>query len=611
MGATGTGKTATTAWLAERLQRPMLVMLPNKTLAAQFANELRELLPTQRGRVLRLLLRLLPTRGLRPADRHLHREGLLGQRGGRAAAALRHLVAADPPRRHRRRHRLVHLRPGLGAGVPRPHDRLPRRRADVARPPAAHARARPVRPQRRHVHARHVPGQGRHHRDLPRLPGDGGAHRVLRRRDRAAHDPASAHRRGAQSRTPSSTSARPPTTPPAPRPWPAPSTTIQVELDERLAELERENKLLEAQRLRMRTTYDLEMMQQVGTCAGIENYSRHMDGRSPGSAPNCLLDYFPEDFVLVVDESHVTIPQIGAMYEGDMSRKRTLVEHGFRLPSAMDNRPLTLERVPRAHRPDRLPVGHARARTRWRRSTATSSSRSSGRPDSSTPRSSSSRPRARSTTSSARSRAHRAQRARPRHHAHQEDGRGPHRLPPRGGHPHALPAQRGRHPAAGRAAARAPHGRVRRPRRHQPAARGPRPPRGEPRGHPRRRQGGLPALGPVAHPDHRPRGPQRVRAGHHVRRPRHRLHGVGDRRDQPPTRQAGRLQPRARHSIPPRCARRSATSPTCWPARTPTRRGCSPPPATAGARGRPSRSASTRPSSPTSRPATWPTSSTR
>ncbi|GAE68605.1 excinuclease ABC subunit B [Cutibacterium acnes JCM 18909] len=100
---------------------------------------------------------------------------------------------------------------------------------------------------------------------------------------------------------------------------------------------------MEAQRLRMRTTYDIEMMQQVGACAGIENYSRHIDGRAPGSAPNCLLDYFPEDFVLVIDESHVTVPQIGGMYEGDMSRKRTLVEHGFRLPSAMDNRPLKFD----------------------------------------------------------------------------------------------------------------------------------------------------------------------------------------------------------------------------------------------------------------------------
>ena len=119
--------------------------------------------------------------------------------------------------------------------------------------------------------------------------------------------------------------------------------SIQKELGERLAVLERDGKLLEAQRLRMRTTYDIEMMQQVGACAGIENYSRHIDGRAPGSAPNCLLDYFPEDFVLVIDESHVTVPQIGGMYEGDMSRKRTLVEHGFRLPSAMDNRPLKFD----------------------------------------------------------------------------------------------------------------------------------------------------------------------------------------------------------------------------------------------------------------------------
>jgi len=118
---------------------------------------------------------------------------------------------------------------------------------------------------------------------------------------------------------------------------------IETELDDQLVKFEREGKLLEAQRLRMRTTYDIEMMRQVGSCSGIENYSMHIDGRSRGSAPNCLLDYFPEDFLLVVDESHVAVPQIGGMYEGDMSRKRNLVEHGFRLPSAMDNRPLRWE----------------------------------------------------------------------------------------------------------------------------------------------------------------------------------------------------------------------------------------------------------------------------
>src|SRR5213075_1813873 len=118
---------------------------------------------------------------------------------------------------------------------------------------------------------------------------------------------------------------------------------IEVELADRLAELEQAGKLLEAQRLRMRTTYDIEMLRQVGSCSGIENYSRHIDGREVGSPPNTLLDYFPEDFLLVVDESHNTVPQIGAMYEGDMSRKRVLVEHGFRLPSAIDNRPLRWE----------------------------------------------------------------------------------------------------------------------------------------------------------------------------------------------------------------------------------------------------------------------------
>jgi excinuclease ABC subunit B len=119
--------------------------------------------------------------------------------------------------------------------------------------------------------------------------------------------------------------------------------TIRAELEERVAELEGQGKLLEAQRLRMRTTYDLEMMEQLGFCSGIENYSRHIDGRQPGEAPNCLLDYFPDDFLTVIDESHVTVPQIGGMYEGDASRKRTLVEHGFRLPSAMDNRPLRFD----------------------------------------------------------------------------------------------------------------------------------------------------------------------------------------------------------------------------------------------------------------------------
>ena len=116
--------------------------------------------------------------------------------------------------------------------------------------------------------------------------------------------------------------------------------SIEEELAERLTWFESQGKLLEAQRLRMRTTYDLEMLKEIGSCTGIENYSRHIDGRGPGTPPHTLMDYFADDFVLIIDESHVTVPQIGAMFEGDMSRKRTLVDHGFRLPSAMDNRPL-------------------------------------------------------------------------------------------------------------------------------------------------------------------------------------------------------------------------------------------------------------------------------
>ncbi|HJQ71841.1 MAG TPA: excinuclease ABC subunit UvrB, partial [Actinomycetota bacterium] len=119
--------------------------------------------------------------------------------------------------------------------------------------------------------------------------------------------------------------------------------TIEEELQERLAELESQSKLLEAERLRMRTTYDLEMLREVGFCSGIENYSRHLDARAPGSAPYTLLDYFPDDYLVVLDESHVTVPQLHGMYEGDISRKSTLVEFGFRLPSAIDNRPLRFE----------------------------------------------------------------------------------------------------------------------------------------------------------------------------------------------------------------------------------------------------------------------------
>ena len=231
---------------------------------------------------------------------------------------------------------------------------------------------------------------------------------------------------------------------------------IEDELAGRLAELEKQGDLLEAQRLRMRTTYDLEMIRQVGFCSGIENYSRHIDGRGAGTAPATLIDYFPEDFLLVIDESHVTVPQIGAMHEGDASRKRTLVDHGFRLPSALDNRPLTWEEfagrigqtvylsatpgpyelgraqgefVEQVIRPTGLvdPRGHHQADHRTDR-----------RPDRRDPQ------------------AGRGRRAGAGHHPDQEDVRGSHRLPARDGHPGPLPALRSGHAAPGRVAAGAP-----------------------------------------------------------------------------------------------------------------------------------------------------------
>ncbi len=178
-------------------------------------------------------------------------------------------------------------------------------------------------------------------------------------------------------------------------------TGIEQELEERLAELEKQGKMLEAQRLRMRTTYDIEMLRQIGSCSGVENYSMHFDERAPGTAPNTLLDYFPEDFLLVLDESHVTVPQIGAMYEGDASRKRTLVDHGFRLPSAMDNRPLKWEEF--LKRIDQT-VYLSATPGKYELSRGDGFVEQIIRPPAwSTPRSSSSPPRARSTTWSTRS----------------------------------------------------------------------------------------------------------------------------------------------------------------------------------------------------------------
>ena len=321
---------------------------------------------------------------------------------------------------------------------------------------------------------------------------------------------------------------------------------IEAELQERLACFEKEGKLLEAQRLRMRTQYDLEMIQEVGYCNGIENYSMHIDGRSHGEPPFTLLDYFPDDFLLVIDESHVSVPQLHGQYEGDRSRKDILVEHGFRLPerpgqpaAALRGGDASASTSASSCRP-RRPTTSCGCATR-------SSSRSCARPAWSTPRWSSSRPRARSTTSSSRSTS-----GSPRATACSSP-RSPRRWP------RTSPttcsswacgcatSTRSRHHPAHRDPAGAAPRRVRRARRHQPAAGGPRPARGVAGRHPRRRQGGLPALRDEPHPDDRPRRPQRRRPGRHVRRQGHRLDAAGHQRDEPPPQAPERLQRRARH----------------------------------------------------------------
>ena len=267
---------------------------------------------------------------------------------------------------------------------------------------------------------------------------------------------------------------------------------IGRELNARTQELEAEGKLLESHRLRQRTQYDMEMLREVGFCSGIENYSRILDGRPPGARPYCLIDYFPKDFVCFIDESHQTVPQIGGMYEGDRSRKSTLVDFGFRLPSAMDNRPQTFEEFlsitpqlvfvsatpgnyEREHSASGARADRPPDRDRGPGGRGPRDAQPDRRPDGRDPR------------------ARGPQRAHARHHAHEEDERGPDGLPARDGLQGPLPALGDRHAGADPDHPRAAPRRVRRAGRRQPPARGPGPARGLAGRHPRRRQGGLPA----------------------------------------------------------------------------------------------------------------------
>ncbi len=320
---------------------------------------------------------------------------------------------------------------------------------------------------------------------------------------------------------------------------------IRFELEERCKQFEKEGKDLEAHRLRQRTQYDLEMMKELGFCNGIENYSRILDNRPAGSAPHTLIDYFPSDFVVFVDESHQTIPQIGGMYEGDRSRKLTLVDHGFRLPSAIDNRPLKfdefLDRVGQVVMVSATPGEFERSKSER---IVEQIVRPTGIVDPEV--------EVRETKNQiddlmneVRLRVERRERT-PGDDADQEDVGGPDRVPARARLPGPLPALRGRHDRADPDHPRSAARRVRRPRRRQPAPRGARHPRGRTGRDPRRRQGGLPARLDQPDPDDRPGRPQRRGQGADVRRPRERGDADGDRGDGPTPRDPARLQPRAR-----------------------------------------------------------------
>ena len=339
LGATGTGKSATTAWLIEQVQRPTLILAHNKTLAAQLANEFRELLPHNAVEYFVSYYDYYQPEAYVPQTdtfiekdssvnaeverlRHSTTNSLLSRRDVVVISTVSCIYGLGKPEEY------YEAMVPLQVGDRLDRDVLLRRFVDM---------------QYQRNDIEFVRGNFRVRGDtveiipmyeelairieffgdeiealyyLHPLTGD-----VVKQVDSVSVFPGSHYvaSRDVMNRA---------------------MTQISDELDARTRELKAQNKLVEEQRLRMRTTFDLEMMEQIGFCSGIENYSMHMDGRVPGEAPHCLLDYFPDDFLVVIDESHVTVPQIGAMYEGDSSRKRTLVDHGFRLPSALDNRPL-------------------------------------------------------------------------------------------------------------------------------------------------------------------------------------------------------------------------------------------------------------------------------
>ena len=339
LGATGTGKSATTAWLIEQVQRPTLVIAPNKTLAAQLANEFKELLPKNAVEYFVSYYDYYQPEAYVPQTdtfiekdssvndeverlRHSATNSLLTRRDVVVVATVSCIYGLGTPQEYV--DRMVRLK--VGDLIDR--NQLLRRFVDIQykRNDMAFERGTfrvrgdtiEIIPMYEELALRIEMFGDEIEKIMTLHPLTG---EIVRDESEMYVFPATHYAAG-------------------PETMERAIKEIEIELEKRVDEFERSGKLLEAQRIRMRTTFDIEMMKQLGFCSGIENYSRHLDGRAVGSAPNCLLDYFPEDFLVVIDESHVTVPQIGAMHEGDAARKRTLVEHGFRLPSAMDNRPL-------------------------------------------------------------------------------------------------------------------------------------------------------------------------------------------------------------------------------------------------------------------------------
>ena len=336
MGATGTGKTATTAWLIERLQRPTLIIEPNKTLAAQLCAEFRELMPDNAVSYFVSYYDYYQPEAYIPQTdtyiekdsninddverlRHAATANLLTRRDCVVVATVSCIYGLGTPEEYAGR--MLFLREGDQIE----RDDLLRRFVDMQykRNDIAFTRGTfRVRGDTVEIIPVYEELAIRIEFFGDEIDRISTLHPLMIAHESEVHIfPASHYVAG-------------------PERMARALKSIRAELDDRVAELKKQGKDLEAQRLSMRTTYDLEMLTQVGVCSGVENYSRHFDGRAPGTPPHTLLDFFPDDFLLVIDESHVTVPQIGAMYEGDASRKRTLVEHGFRLPSAMDNRPL-------------------------------------------------------------------------------------------------------------------------------------------------------------------------------------------------------------------------------------------------------------------------------